>query len=178
MLLSYVADEIYQKFDHVQKISQIALGNGFHQYVAVKAQKGLKARISIVDSPGYDPRSKESVDRWRTAVEGEIERRLDAEIAGLDHSGLSGVSKTEMSNKGDQKIHLILHLVDGTGSDFTRENVAAINHFSSYCAVLPVISKADLLQEKSPPVVKELILKAAINAGLKWFDLKEVDFCH
>ena len=131
-------------------------------------------RITVIDTPGYDPNSKESVHAWQQRLEKELQSRFSQEISILEQSTLSNESKNGLSKspKVENKVHVVFHLVDG--SDFSTHNVAAINSLSEFCSIIPVLSKGDLLEFESPRLGKELVLKAALTSGIKWIDFREV----
>lgn len=81
-------------------------------------------------------------------------------------------SLVQSKARGDKKIHLVLHLIDG--SEITEINARAINAISQYCAVVPVLSKGDMIDSQSIRFTKDLISKRAESAGLPWLNIPDV----
>lgn len=166
-----------EKYSSIEKISENDLGDGFYEYCALKSQKGIKERLTVIDSPGYNPNSKESSEFWLAKAIGQIEGRFQEQLTGLEQSVLSQGPKAQSQSKlkSDKKIHLILHLIDG--SEITVQNARIINEFSQFCAIIPVLSKGDTIEPQSVKYTKDIILMKADTYGMIWYKIVQVCAC-
>lgn len=168
---------IDKKYETVISTNEADLGDGFHEVTALKNQLGVKEKMTLIDTPGYNPNSKESVKFWLDKLLRQIKGRFEDQLTAMEMSsvmGESGGTTIKGRDIEEGKIHIIFHLIDE--KDLTEDNAAAINALSEFCPVIPLLSKADLIEPDDIQRLKENIRRNGRTLGFKWYDLKEVAF--
>lgn len=73
---SFVQLLMAYKYSSVQIIFEQKLGEFFKEYTVIKHDDSTNERINLLDTPGYDPNSKESMDEWYNIIETELIKRV------------------------------------------------------------------------------------------------------
>lgn len=83
----------------------------------------------------------------------------------------SNLSQMYKMNFSDNKIHLILFLMDN--AEINSDHAQCIKSLSKLTNILPIISKGDLFDEIGIKMIKEALLRSSKNQGIEWFDVRE-----
>ncbi len=73
---SFVQSMLSYRYKSVQGVFENKLGEHFKEYTAVKRDDDYQERICLLDTPGYDPNSKESLEEWYEKIKDELIKRV------------------------------------------------------------------------------------------------------
>lgn len=142
----------------------------------MKSQDGVTQIISIVDTPGYDPNSAESMQKWFETVKGELERRVDYSIIhrwkkrGKASANLLFLG--ESTRDLEEKIHAAIVMLGSENSPREGEYFAKL---AKYVGLIPVLAKGDQLDPVGVKLSKEGIMRMARHSSFEWLDIRQVN---
>ncbi|XP_054152921.1 septin-5-like isoform X2 [Oppia nitens] len=128
-------------------------------------EKGIKLRVTIVDTPGYGD-SLDLNDSF-DAVENYIDQQFDQYFK--DESGLN------RKNIVDNRIHCCLYFISPLGRGLSQLDIQFMKRLHKKINIVPIIAKSDALTPNEMHALKKKILREFDEHSINIFRIPECD---
>lgn len=159
-LTSLYADrEISSATDRIKKTVSL------EQSTVEIEEKGVKLKLTVVDTPGYGD-SVNNSKSW-TPIVNYINEQYEAYL--MDESGLN------RRNIIDNRVHCCLFFVNPVGHGLKPLDIAVMKALHDKVNIVPVIAKADTLTRKEVQQLKQRILREIEENKIQIYQFPEAD---